>query len=170
MDSDLSFGTDQIAVSSFKSLTTHQILTGALNVSVDKIDGARQMATRVGIVMHRLGWEKRRDNHGARLWRYWRPTKKAAEELSNTLGEGWTAVFSLVAARLSNLVQPLSRARACVRVGAWARMGGRTHASAHACSGVGRGWTVGGGSCDGGARKAIGGEFARGDAADRRDR
>lgn len=45
---------------------------------MDRIDGGRQMATRVGIVMHRLGWEKRRDGDGGRVWRYWRPGRKAA--------------------------------------------------------------------------------------------
>jgi len=56
-----------------KSYTTSQILTGALHVPADRIDGARQMATRVGIVMRKLAWEKKRDSDGARLWRYWRP-------------------------------------------------------------------------------------------------
>ncbi|MGV8823982.1 VapE domain-containing protein [Methylibium petroleiphilum] len=53
--------------------TTHELLTRALNVPVDRIDGARQMATRVGTAMHRLGWEKDRDSTGPRLHRYYRP-------------------------------------------------------------------------------------------------
>lgn len=53
--------------------TSSQILTGALHVPADRIDGARQMATRVGIVMRKLGWAKVRDAAGARLWRYVRP-------------------------------------------------------------------------------------------------
>jgi predicted P-loop ATPase len=56
-----------------KSYTSSQILTGALHVPADRIDGARQMATRVGIVMRKLGWAKVRDATGARLWRYLRP-------------------------------------------------------------------------------------------------
>lgn len=50
-----------------------EILTGALYVPIDRIDGARNMATRVGVIMHRLGWRKVRDSTGARLWRYVRP-------------------------------------------------------------------------------------------------
>jgi predicted P-loop ATPase len=56
--------------------TSHELLTKALHVPTDRIDGSRQMATRVGIAMHKLGWEKRRDATGARLHRYWRPGKK----------------------------------------------------------------------------------------------
>ncbi len=55
------------------SYTASQILLGALHVPLDRIDGARSMATRVGTAMHRLGWGKQRDATGARLWRYWRP-------------------------------------------------------------------------------------------------
>jgi putative DNA primase/helicase len=54
-----------------------EILAGALHVPADRIDGARNMATRVGVIMHRLGWNKRRDATGARLWRYVRPSKAA---------------------------------------------------------------------------------------------
>ena len=61
-----------------ESYTTSEILTGALHVPSDRIDGARQMATRVGIVMRKLGWPKARDATGARLWRYWRPKSAAA--------------------------------------------------------------------------------------------
>jgi len=60
------------------SYTSSQILTGALHVPADRIDGARQMATRVGIVMRKLGWAKVRDAAGARLWRYVRPRADAA--------------------------------------------------------------------------------------------
>lgn len=55
------------------TFTAADILIKALYVSADRIDGGRQMATRVGIVMHRLGWAKQRDSTGARLWRYVRP-------------------------------------------------------------------------------------------------
>jgi hypothetical protein len=57
------------------SFTTHELLTCCLGVPSDRIDGARQMSTRVGIAMHKLGWVKKRDAHGARLWRYMRPKK-----------------------------------------------------------------------------------------------
>lgn len=63
-------GPEQLTTECF---TTAEILMKACMVHPDKIDGARSMATRVGIVMHRLGWEKRRDARGLRLWKYWRP-------------------------------------------------------------------------------------------------
>lgn len=62
------------------SYTSSQLLSGALHVPADRIDGARQMATRVGIVMRKLGWGKVRDATGARLWRYVRP--KPAEQVN----------------------------------------------------------------------------------------
>lgn len=72
VDSSLDFGDAQL-VKHVKSFTSHELLTKALGVPQDRIDGGRQMATRVGIAMHRLGWRKLRDSTGARLWRYWRP-------------------------------------------------------------------------------------------------
>ena len=56
-----------------ESFTAYELLIRCLNVPVDRIDGARAMATRVGTAMHTMGWEKRRDPDGARLYRYWRP-------------------------------------------------------------------------------------------------
>lgn len=53
--------------------TSTEILTQCLGVETHKIDGARQMATRVGVAMHKLGWRKARDAAGMRLWRYIRP-------------------------------------------------------------------------------------------------
>lgn len=61
-----------------ESFTANELLTKCLQVPQDRIDGGRQMSTRVGIAMHKLGWEKRRDATGDRLWRYWRP--KAAPQ------------------------------------------------------------------------------------------
>ena len=60
------------------SYTSSEILSGALHVPADRIDGGRQMATRVGIAMRKLGWDKVRDSTGARLWRYVRPKKTSA--------------------------------------------------------------------------------------------
>jgi putative DNA primase/helicase len=57
-----------------------EILTRALHVAADRIDGARNMATRVGSIMHKLGWTKRRDATGARLRRYVRPKPGAARQ------------------------------------------------------------------------------------------
>jgi predicted P-loop ATPase len=67
------FGDTMLEVQEVDSFTSHDLLTKALGVPVDRIDGARQMSTRVGIAMHKLGWNKRRDTHPPRLWRYWRP-------------------------------------------------------------------------------------------------
>lgn len=67
---------DHVPVKLTKSFTAAELLVKALNVPMDRIDGGRQMATRVGIAMHKLGWEKRRDSDGPRLYRYWRPGGK----------------------------------------------------------------------------------------------
>jgi predicted P-loop ATPase len=67
------YGDTMHEVCDIDSFTSHDLLTKALGVPVDRIDGARQMSTRVGIAMHKLGWEKRRDAAPPRLWRYWRP-------------------------------------------------------------------------------------------------
>ena len=57
------------------------ILCGCLNVPMDRIDGSRQMSTRVGIIMHKLGWGKKRASTGSgnRVWLYVRPAKKSAQ-------------------------------------------------------------------------------------------
>jgi putative DNA primase/helicase len=61
-----------------ESFTSYELLLRGIGVAADRMDGARQMATRVGTIMHALGWEKRRDGSGDRLWRYHRP-KTAAQ-------------------------------------------------------------------------------------------
>lgn len=61
-------------------VTTLEILTSALKVEVSKIDGARQMTTRVGICMRKLGWGKKRKTDGAREYVYTRPKKEGADE------------------------------------------------------------------------------------------
>ncbi|WP_239253341.1 VapE domain-containing protein [Candidatus Nitrotoga sp. M5] len=58
---------------SFKEVSSLQVLTDALKVEVSKIDGARQMTTRVGICMRKLGWGKKRLTGGARDYVYTRP-------------------------------------------------------------------------------------------------
>lgn len=77
-----------------ENYTTSEILTGALHVPADRIDGARQMATRVGIVMRKLGWRKERDATGARLWRYWRPKSEAATAATSAAQQAVEAVAS----------------------------------------------------------------------------
>lgn len=56
-----------------QEVTSLRVLTDALKVEVSKIDGARQMTTRVGICMRKLGWGKRRLTGGAREYAYTRP-------------------------------------------------------------------------------------------------
>jgi putative DNA primase/helicase len=73
LESRLPYGDDGAEIREVKSFTSYELLLKALNVPVDRIDGARQMATRVGTAMHALGWTKQRDSTGARVWRYYRP-------------------------------------------------------------------------------------------------
>jgi putative DNA primase/helicase len=74
LNSPAKFGDGMQEVCEVESFTSFDLLTKGLAVPMDRIDGGRQMATRVGTVMHRLGWSKRRDSKGARVWRYWRPS------------------------------------------------------------------------------------------------
>ena len=80
LDSHAKFGDSMDEIVEVECFTAHDLLTKCLMVPQDRIDGARQMATRIGIVMHKLGWEKRRDATGARLWRYWRPKAAAGHD------------------------------------------------------------------------------------------
>lgn len=57
-----------------------EILTSALKVELSKIDGARQMTTRVGICMRKLGWGKDRKTTGTREYVYTRPKKEGSDE------------------------------------------------------------------------------------------
>lgn len=57
----------------FARVSTTQILSEALKVEPGKIDGTRQMATRIGIAMRRIGWLKRRETDGGRGYYYQRP-------------------------------------------------------------------------------------------------
>jgi putative DNA primase/helicase len=78
LDSKANYGESGLEVREVESFTAHELLTKALNVPTDRIDSGRQMATRVGIAMHKLGWAKTRDTDGARLYRYRRPRKATA--------------------------------------------------------------------------------------------
>ena len=73
LDSGTKFGESMDEVREVESFTSHDLLTKCIGVPMDRIDGARQMSTRIGIAMHKLGWAKRRDPAPPRLWRYWRP-------------------------------------------------------------------------------------------------
>jgi predicted P-loop ATPase len=78
LDSRATYGEGGLEIRHVETFTAHELLTKALMVPTDRIDGGRQMATRVGIAMHKLGWIKARDGDGARLWRYRRPSVKAS--------------------------------------------------------------------------------------------
>lgn len=54
-------------------VTTAEILTECMKVEPGKIDGTRQMATRIGIAMKREGWHKKRETDGSRGYFYSRP-------------------------------------------------------------------------------------------------
>lgn len=86
VNSAAKFGEGFKEVHEVESFTTHDLLTACLGVPSDRIDGSRQMSTRVGIIMHKLGWLKRRDAHGPRLWRYIRPTSKAQTSDADVAG------------------------------------------------------------------------------------
>lgn len=57
----------------FDKVSTTDILSDCLKVEAGKIDGTRQMATRVGIAMKRLGWIKKRETNSSRGYYYLRP-------------------------------------------------------------------------------------------------
>ncbi|MEY2685804.1 MAG: hypothetical protein RL375_2 [Pseudomonadota bacterium] len=80
------YGDTGMEVRQVDSFTAHDLLTKCLMVPQDRIDGGRQMATRVGIAMHKMHWIKRRDATGARLWRYWRPGSDAAVQTEGAAG------------------------------------------------------------------------------------
>jgi predicted P-loop ATPase len=89
IDSRAKFNSERVdEVADMDSFTTQEILTYCLGVPIDRIDGARQMSTRVGIAMHKLGWLKQRDATGARLWRYIRPKAKPGAKDENGLVGG----------------------------------------------------------------------------------
>ena len=56
------------------TMTVAEVLLECLKVEAGKIDGARQMAMRIGLCMRKLGWLKRRPNRdGVRFYHYQRP-------------------------------------------------------------------------------------------------
>ncbi len=59
--------------STFQRCTTTEVLTECMKVEAGKIDGTRQMATRIGIAMKRVGWIKKRESDGSRGYYYARP-------------------------------------------------------------------------------------------------
>lgn len=62
-----------LAANVANEFTSMQLLEEGLFVKPDKVDGNRSMATRIGSIMAKLGWEKRRESTGTRRWLYIRP-------------------------------------------------------------------------------------------------
>ena len=54
-------------------VTANEIFDDCLKIDAAKIDSARQMSTRVGIAMKRIGWLKKRETGGDREYYYVRP-------------------------------------------------------------------------------------------------
>jgi hypothetical protein len=74
------YGEMGLQVCDVESFSSFDLLTRALHVAADRIDGNRGMATRIGNIMHRMGWKKRRiTESGERIYRYFRP--RAAKAL-----------------------------------------------------------------------------------------
>jgi predicted P-loop ATPase len=54
-------------------VTTEDILVDCLKIEIGKADRGKQMSTAIGIAMKRIGWAKRREPDGDRLYYYERP-------------------------------------------------------------------------------------------------
>jgi putative DNA primase/helicase len=63
-----------------KTTTLEEILSDGLKIDAARIDGGRQMATRVGIAMKRLGWIKRRKVSGSRSYFYEAPSPEVMRD------------------------------------------------------------------------------------------
>ncbi len=77
---------DYLNKSTFQRITTTEILTECMKVEPGKIDGTRQMATRIGIAMKRVGWIKKRETDGSRGYFYSRPAGWGRVAASNIQG------------------------------------------------------------------------------------
>lgn len=73
LDSKANYGETGLEVREVERFTAFELLTRCLNVPMDRIDGNRQMSTRVGQIMHKLGWARDRDTKPPRVWFYQRP-------------------------------------------------------------------------------------------------
>ncbi len=72
-----------LRVSLSDRVTVTDVLEDCLKIEPGKLDSARQMSTRVGIAMKRLGWIKRRETvGGVREWCYVRPDGSVRAEVA----------------------------------------------------------------------------------------
>lgn len=60
-------------------VTGFDLLTKAIGMDAERIDNNRGAATRIGNLMQRMGWIKRRRSTGLREWVYCRPPKESDE-------------------------------------------------------------------------------------------
>lgn len=83
-------------------LTGYDLLTKAIGMDPERIDNNRGAATRIGNLMQRLGWVKRRRSTGLREWVYCRPPKETDERASNasTMEQGRVPAVTAVATAL----------------------------------------------------------------------
>lgn len=77
----------EVSYSTQTKYTVLEILTDILKVEVGRIDNAKQMSTRVGQIMHKIGWQKRRETSGTRSYFYERPPEKPATDPLATIGQ-----------------------------------------------------------------------------------
>lgn len=75
--------TDRPPTPRLDEVTMEIILTRALQIEIGKLSAAKGETTRVGNVMKRLGWPKKRRSTGAREWYYVRPDATDSEGDSN---------------------------------------------------------------------------------------
>lgn len=68
---------------SASEFTTADVLIGCLKFEMSKIGPARQEATRIGVIMKKLGWTKHRRSTGDREWFYRRPSTPETPKVSN---------------------------------------------------------------------------------------
>lgn len=61
-----------------KRVTTREILTRALHMEISKISAAKSETTRVGNIMRKFGWIKKKETSGAREGYYERPERVSA--------------------------------------------------------------------------------------------
>lgn len=73
LESKANYGESGLEVREVERFTAFELLTKCLNVPMDRIDGNRQMSTRVGQIMHKLGWPRDRESRPPRVWFYQRP-------------------------------------------------------------------------------------------------
>lgn len=98
LDSSANYGDEGQEIRAVERFTAFELLTKCLNVPMDRIDSNRQMSTRVGQIMHKLGWPRDRESKPPRVWFYKRPKAGQqqlgpgpAQQASGGPTPGWSA-------------------------------------------------------------------------------